>query len=195
MPKKNSPVESFFSSAGKWHPEMQKLRSIVREFPLVEELKWGKPCYSYNGANVVLIVPFKPHCILLMCKGALLPDPAKILVQPTEHTQGARQIRFTSLEEIVEKETVLKRYLQAAVEVERQGLEVTYKKITEFKIPAELETIFRADPRLKTAFRALTPGRQRAYLLHFSSAKQAATRKSRIEKCRKQILAGKGLLD
>ena len=195
MPKKNPEVDAYLAGAKKWQPEMKKLRSIILQFPLNEEFKWGKPCYSLDGANVVLIVPFKQHCVLLMCRGALLKDPAKILVKPTENTQGVRQIRFANLKEILNLQDVLNGYFLEAIEVEKAGLDVTYKKITDFPLPEELKARLDKDPALKKAFHALTPGRQRGYLLHFSAAKQAKTREARIDKCAPRILRGKGLND
>lgn len=174
---------------------MRLLRKIVLACPVTEELKWGKPCYTVAGSNVVLIIGFKNYCALLFCKGALLKDPKGILIQPTENTQAARQIRFTSVGEIGELASALKAYIKGAIAVEKAGLEVTYKKPSEFKIPEELRAKFNAMPALKTAFNALTPGRQRAYILYFSGAKQSKTRESRIVKSTNQILAGKGLND
>jgi uncharacterized protein YdeI (YjbR/CyaY-like superfamily) len=172
---------------------MKKLRSIILGCQLTEELKWGKPCYTFQDSNIVLIVPFKEYCALLFGKGALLKDPKRLLIQPTENMQAARQIRFTNLRDIVEKASILKAYVKEAIEVEKSGLEVTYKKTSEFKVPEEFQTQLDASPALKTSFAALTPGRQRAYLLYFSAAKQSKTRTSRVEKCVPQILKGKGL--
>jgi uncharacterized protein YdeI (YjbR/CyaY-like superfamily) len=171
------------------------LRMILLDCQLTEELKWGKPCYTFQGSNVVLIIPFKACCALLVNKGALLDDPNGILVQPTENTQAARQIRFTGVQQIVELENVLKAYMAQAIEVEKAGLKVEFKKSTDFRIPEELQKKLDELPALKSAFYALTPGRQRAYLLHFSAPKQSKTRESRIEKCLPVILSGKGLND
>jgi len=193
--KKNPKVDAFLRDAKKWPKEIAKLRTILLGCPLTEELKWGKPCYTFQEANVVVILPLKEYCTLLFCKGALLKDAHGLLTRPSENTQAARQLRLTSLQEIVEKETVLKAYIQQAIAAEKAGLEVTYKKITEYALPDELQKKFDELPALKTAFTALTPGRQRAYLLYFSAAKQAKTREARIEKCRPQILQGKGLID
>ena len=189
----NPKVDAYFSKAEKWQEELAKLRTLLLDCQLTEELKWGKPCYTFEENNVVLLLPLKPHCALLLCKGALLKDPHDILVKAGEQTQAARQIRLTSVREIAEKEAILKAYIREAIEVEKAGLEVTYKKITEFAIPEELQNRFDEIPPLKTAFQALTPGRQRAYLIHFSAPKQSKTREARIEKCRQQILNGKGL--
>jgi len=191
----NPKVDAFISKAKKWQAELKKLRGILLGCELTEELKWGKPCYMFEQHNVAIILPLKNYCALLFAKGALLKDPKGILVKAGENTQAARQIRFTSLQEIVEKEAVLKAYLHNAIEVEKAGLEVTYKKITEFKIPEELQKKFGEMPSLKTAFKALTPGRQRAYFIYFSAPKQSKTRELRVEKCVPQILDGKGLND
>ncbi len=191
----NPKVDAYLSKAKKWRKEMEKLRGILLGCQLTEELKWGKPCYTFQTSNVVIILPLKDYCALLFCKGALLKDTHGILVKAGENTQAARQIRFTHFREIVERESILKGYIQQAIEVEKAGLEVTYKKITEFKVPEELQKKLDEIPALKTAFKALTPGRQRGYLLYFSSAKQATTRESRVQKCMPQILKGKGLND
>jgi uncharacterized protein YdeI (YjbR/CyaY-like superfamily) len=195
MNNPNPQVDAFLTEAEKWRPEFTELRRILRECPLTEELKWGKPCYTLQQNNVVLIHGFKAYCALLFMKGALLKDPRGILVQQTEHVQAARQIRFTSTREIIDLEPVLKAYVQEAIAVEKAGLQVIYKETAEFPLPAEFKRKQQEVPALKTAFAALTPGRQRAYLLHFSAPKQAKTRESRIEKCLPQILAGKGLDD
>jgi uncharacterized protein YdeI (YjbR/CyaY-like superfamily) len=191
----NPKIDAYLSKAKKWRKEMEKLRRILLGCQLTEELKWGKPCYTFQTSNVVIILPLKEYCALLFCKGALLKDAHGILVKAGENTQAARQIRFTHLREIVERETILKTYIQQAIEVERAGLEVVYKKISEFKVPEELQRKLDEVPALKTAFTALTPGRQRGYLLYFSAAKQSKTRESRVEKCMPQILKGKGLND
>jgi uncharacterized protein YdeI (YjbR/CyaY-like superfamily) len=190
-----SQVDAYFAEAPTWRKELQRLRKIILELPLTEELKWGKPCYAFRGGNVVLLLPLKKYCALLLCKGALLKDPHGILIKPGENTQAARQIRFTHLREIVAKETILKGYLQQAVQVEKAGLDVVYKKAEDFAVPAEFQKRLDESPALKTAFKALTPGRQRAYLICFSAPKQARTREARIEKYRKQILEGRGLYD
>ena len=168
---------------------------IVLDCGLTEELKWGKPCYTFQKSNIVLIHGFKEYCALLFFKGALLKDAKGILIQQTENVQAARQIRFTNVREIVEMEPILKAYIHEAIEVEKAGLKVKLKKTTEFKIPEEFQNKLDEIPALKTAFAALTPGRQRAYLLYFSGAKQSKTRESRVEKCMPQILKGKGLDD
>ena len=191
----NPRVASYFSSARKWHEEFRKLREITLDFDLTEQFKWGHPCYAFQNSNVVLMHGFKEYCALLFMKGALLKDPKGILVQQTENVQAARQIRFTNVQQIVEMESILKAYLTEAIEVEKAGLEVNYKKTSQFKIPEEFQTKLNANPALKTAFSALTPGRQRGYLLYFSGAKQSKTRQARVEKCIPQILNGKGLDD
>jgi uncharacterized protein YdeI (YjbR/CyaY-like superfamily) len=191
----NPKVEFFFSKAEKWRDEFKKLRKIVLEFQLTEELKWGKPCYTFQQSNIVLIHGFKEYCALLFFKGALLKDPRRILIQQTENVQAARQIRFTNVREIVELEPILKAYIAQAIEVEKAGLKVDFKKTSEFSIPAELQKKLDEVPALRTAFNSLTPGRQRGYILYFSAPKQSQTRESRIEKCMPQILKGRGLND
>ena len=191
----NPKVECFYRKAEKWRQEFEKLRKIVLEFQLTEELKWGKPCYAFQKSNIVLIHGFKEYCALLFFKGALLNDPKGILIQQTENVQAARQIRFTSLREIVEMEPIVKAYIGQAIEVEKAGLKVNYKEASEFIIPEEFQKQLDDIPALKTAFNALTPGRQRGYLLYFSAPKQSKTRQARVEKCMQQILIGKGLDD
>jgi uncharacterized protein YdeI (YjbR/CyaY-like superfamily) len=193
--KRNPKVDSFFQDAKKWQKEMEKLRTIILGCQLSEDLKWGKPSYSFQKGNIVLIHGFKEYCALLFFKGALLKDPKGILVQQTENVQAARQVRFTSLGEIVGMEATLKAYVREAIEVEKAGLEVSYKKTSDFKIPDEFQSRLNESPALQKAFAALTPGRQRGYLLYFAAAKQSKTREARIEKCRSQILHGKGLND
>jgi uncharacterized protein YdeI (YjbR/CyaY-like superfamily) len=191
----NPKVDWFFSKSQKWQKEFEQLRMIILDCHLVEELKWGQPCYMFEKKNIVLMHGFKEYCALLFFKGALLKDPRGILIQQTENVQAARQIRFTSVREIVKMKPVLKAYIYEAVKLEEAGLKVNYKKTAEFKIPEEFKNKFDKNPALKTAFYALTPGRQRAYIFYFSSAKQSKTRESRIEKYIEQILDGKGLDD
>lgn len=191
----NPKVDFFFEKASKWQEEYIKLRTIILECGLSEELKWGVPCYTFKKSNIVLIHGFKEYCAVLFHKGALLNDPNGILIQQTENVQAARQIRFTNVQEIIELEATLKAYIYEAIEVEKAGLQVEFKKTTEFNIPEEFQKKLDEIPALKTAFKALTPGRQRAYLLHFSQPKQSKTRESRIEKCMPQILRRKGLND
>ncbi|KPV60011.1 hypothetical protein QJ48_08110 [Paenibacillus sp. A3] len=191
----NPKVDEFLSKAKKWKEEFEKLRNIVLDCELTEDFKWMHPCYTFEEKNIVLIHGFKQYCALLFHKGALLQDAHGILIQQTENVQAARQIRFTNVQEIVEMEAILKAYIHEAIEVEKAGLEVNFKKNSEFNIPEELQNKFDEMPALKTAFEALTPGRQRAYILHFSQPKQSKTRESRVEKCMQQILNGKGLND
>ncbi|WP_289137308.1 YdeI family protein [uncultured Brevibacillus sp.] len=191
--ERNPKVDEFLSKAKKWKDEFEKLRNIVLDCDLTEEFKWMHPCYTYEQKNIVLIHGFKEYCALLFHKGALLKDAHGILIQQTENVQAGRQIRFTNVQEIVEMEAILKAYIHEAIEVEKAGMEVDFKKTTEYTIPEELQHKFDEIPALKTAFEALTPGRQRAYLLHFSGPKQSKTRESRIEKSMQQILNGKGL--
>ena len=195
MNTKNPKVDAFFSKEIKWQEEMEKLRRILLDCQLSEDLKWGKPCYAFQKNNIVLIHGFKEYCALLFFKGALLKDPEGILVQQTENVQAARQIRFTTVQEIVEMEPTLKAYVDEAIEVEKAGLKVDFKKTTGYIIPEEFQKKLDQIPALKAAFECLTPGRQRAYILYFSAAKQSKTRASRAEKYMPQILNGKGLND
>lgn len=191
----NSKVDFFFDKAKSWKEEIHQLRIIAISTGLTEELKWGCPCYTYDGKNVVLIHTFKEYCAFLFFKGALLHDPKNILIQQTDNVQAARQIRFSSLDEIIKLEPDLKKYISNAVEVEKKGLKVELKKTKEYPVPDEFKKALDNDSTLKSAFESLTPGRQRGYLLHFSQAKQAKTREDRIEKYREHILNGKGLND
>lgn len=191
----NPKVDWYFRKADKWRAALGQLRSIILDCQLTEELKWGVPCYTFEGRNVVLIHDFKDYCAVLFHKGALLKDPENILIQQTKNVQAARQMRFTSVEEVERLEPVLKAYIFEAVENEETGKKVEMKPTKEFEMPEEFRTALEKDVELKEAFEALTPGRQRGYLLHFSSAKHAATREARIEKSRPQILDGKGLND
>jgi len=191
----NPKVDFYFSKAQKWQKELEKLRMIILDCKLTEELKWGVPCYKFQNSNIVLIHVFKEYCALLFFKGALLNDANGILIQQTKNVQAARQIRFTNIREIVERETILKAYIYEAIEVEKAGLKVNFKKTTEFIIPEEFQNKLDEIPALKTAFNALTPGRQRAYNLYFSEPKQSKTRESRVEKYMQQILNRKGLND
>ena len=191
----NPKVDAFLNRAKQWREEFEKLRTILLDCGLTEELKWGQPCYTFEKKNIVLMHGFKEYCALLFFKGALLNDTEDILVRQTENVQSARQIRFTSAREIVKMKTILKAYVLEAIQVEKAGLKVKFKKTTEFKTPEEFQKRLDKNSALKTAFHALTPGRQRAYLLHFSQPKQSKTRESRIEKWTKQILKGKGMDD
>ena len=191
----NPKVDFYFNKAKKWQGELLQLRAIVLDCGLAEELKWGCPCYTFQDSNIVLIHDFKEYCALLFFKGALLNDTHGILIQQTKNVQAARQIRFTGIDEIKELEPVLKAHIFEAIEVEKAGLKVELKTTEEFAIAKEFQYKLDRIPALKTAFEALTPGRQRAYLLHFSSPKQSKTREARIEKYIPQILGGKGLND
>ena len=195
MTKMNPKVDFFFSKAKKWQNEFEKLRTIVLDCGLTEELKWGQPCYTFQKSNIVVIHGFKEYCAFLFFKGALLKDADGILIQQTKNVQAARQIRFTNVREIAQMEPVLKAYIHEAIEVEKAGLKVKFKKTSDFTIPDEFQNKLDAIPALKTAFDALTPGRQRGYLFYFSQPKQSKTRESRVEKCMPQILKGKGLDD
>ncbi|TAE26163.1 MAG: hypothetical protein EAZ91_17920 [Cytophagales bacterium] len=191
----NPNVDFYFNKAGKWQEASERLRTIVLDCGLTEELKWGVPCYTFQKNNVLIIHGFKEYCALNFFKGALLQDTEGILIQQTENVQAGRQIRFTSVKEIVERVPTLNAYIFEAIEVERAGLDITYKKTAEYSVPEEFQTKLDENPALKTAFENLTPGRQRAYLLHFAAPKQAKTREARVEKLMPQILMGKGLMD
>ncbi len=195
MSEMNPKVDFFFQKAGKWQEAVEKMRTIALDCGLTEELKWGCPSYSFQKSNIILIHTFKEYCAFLLFKGVLLKDPEGILIQQTENVQSARQIRFTDVQEILRLEKVLKSYIFEAIEVEKAGLKVPMKKTAEFSMPEEFQQKLEESSALKTAFESLTPGRQRAYLLYFSQAKQAKTREARIEKYTPQILAGKGLDD
>ncbi|WP_336688946.1 MULTISPECIES: YdeI/OmpD-associated family protein [unclassified Chryseobacterium] len=191
----NPKVDFFFNKAGQWQTEFEKLRTIALKTELTEDLKWGCPCYTYEGKNIFLIHGFKEYCALLFFKGALMKDAENILIQQTENVQAARQIRFTNLQQIIDLEHVLNDYIFEAVEIEESGVKVEMKRTNEFSVPEEFAQKLNENPELQKAFEALTPGRQRAYLLYFSSAKQPKTRISRIEKYIPEILNGKGLND
>lgn len=191
----NPKVDFYFIKNSKWQKEIEALREIVRDCKLKEELKWGCPCYTVNESNIVLIHVFKHYCAFLFFKGVLFKDPKGILVQQTENIQTARQIRFTTIKEIVKMKAILKAYIKEAIEIEKAGLKVPLKKTKEFAMAEEFENKLNEIPALKKAFYALTPGRQRGYLLYFSQAKQSATREARVKKCMPQIIKGKGLDD
>ena len=195
MNRKNPRVDRYLKKQKERRDESEKLRAILLKCPLTEELKWGKPCYTFEESNVVIIQGFKDYCALLFCKGVLLKDAKGILIQQTENMQATRQIRFTNVRQIAEMAPVLKAYVREAIAAEKAGLEVKYKKTSDFEIPEELQNRFDEDLAFKKAFYALTPGRQRGYILYFSAAKQSKTRESRVEKCMPQILDGKGLND
>lgn len=191
----NPKVDFYFDEAKKWQKEQEELRQIALDCQLTEELKWGSPCYTFQNTNVVLIHAFKDYCAFLFFKGALLSDTDNLLIRQSENVQAGRQIRFTNLQEILDQKSILKTYIYQAIEVEKAGLKVQLKKTKEFEIAEEFQKKLDENSKLETAFKALTPGRQRAYLLYFSSAKQSKTRESRVEKYIDQILAGKGLDD
>lgn len=191
----NPKVDFFFEKPSQWQQEYLLLRSIILDSGLIEELKWGVPCYTFRGSNVVLIHGFKDYCAILFHKGALLKDPEGILIQQTENVQAARQMRFTELKEIQVLKATIKAYVFEAIEVEKAGLKVELKKTSEFPMPGEFKSKLEADSKLKKAFESLTPGRQRGYLLYFSQAKQSKTRETRIEKSMPKIFEGKGLND
>jgi uncharacterized protein YdeI (YjbR/CyaY-like superfamily) len=191
----NSKVDFYFNKAGKWQKELEQLRTIALDCQLTEELKWGTPCYMHQKSNIILIHDFKDYCAFLFFKGALLKDTDGILIQQSENVQAARQIRFTNLKEIVGLKKTLRAYIYEAIEIEKAGLKVELKKTADFAVSEEFQKKLNENPTLKKAFEALTPGRQRAYLLHFSQPKQASTRAARVEKAIPQILDGKGLND
>ncbi len=191
----NPKVDFFFEKAGKWQEEVRLLRKIALDCQLAEKLKWGVPCYLYRKHNIVLIHTFREYCALLFFKGALLKDPEGILVQQTENVQAARQIRFTSVQEVLAQEKTIKACIFEAIEVEKAGLKVAFKKTEAFAMPEEFRRELNQSPALKSAFEALTPGRQRGYLLYFGAAKQSKTREARVDKYRQHILDGRGLND
>ncbi|MGQ8872581.1 YdeI/OmpD-associated family protein [Paenibacillus sp. TSA_86.1] len=191
----NPKVDAYLSKIKTWKEESVKLRQIILDCDLTEDYKWMHPCYTVNGKNVVLIHGFKEYCAILFIKGSLLKDPHGILIQQTNNVQGGRQIRFTNLEQIIEQEEILKAYIREAIEVEQTGLKVEKKEVEQFAVPEELQQQFDANPAFQEAFEALTPGRQRAYLYHFSQPKQSKTKTSRIEKYMQPIMEGKGLND
>jgi uncharacterized protein YdeI (YjbR/CyaY-like superfamily) len=195
MNNMNPKVDFYFDKAKKWQKEIEKLRMIILGCGLTEELKWGTPCYTFQNSNIVLIHTFKEYCAVLFFKGALLDDANGLLIQQTKNVQAARQVRFTNMREVVDRESILRAYIYEAIEVEKAGLKVNLKKTTEFTVPEEFQTKLKKNSALKTAFKALTPGRQRAYLLYFAAPKQSKTRESRIEKYMQQIFDGKGLND
>ena len=191
----NPRVDGYLSANSKWQDELKELRRIVLLSPLTEDLKWGVPCYTWQNANVVMLHVFKDYCAILFVKGALLGDPARVLITQTENVQAARQLRFTNVQEVLERESLLKAYLSEAIDLEKSGIKMEFKKTTDFAVPVEFQAELEGDPDLRTAFETLTPGRQRGYLLYFAGAKQSKTREARIEKCRPRILAGQGLDD
>ena len=195
MKTRNPKVDAFIKRETKWQAEFKKLREIILDCDLTEELKWGKPCYTDNGKNIVIIQGFKEHCAILFPKGVLMEDPNQILIIQTEHVQVARQVRFTNLQGIEEIESILKTYIKNAIEIERSGVKIELKKTSDFEMPEEFRFYLEEMPDLKIAFEALTPGRQRGYLFYFSQAKQSKTRTARVEKYIQKIFDGKGLND
>jgi uncharacterized protein YdeI (YjbR/CyaY-like superfamily) len=191
----NPKVDFYFNKAQTWQEELEQMRLIALDCGLMEELKWGTPCYTYQKRNIVLIHTFKEYCAFLFFQGAMLHDAHHMLIQQTKNVQAARQIRFTNVQEIVKRKAILKAYIYEAIEVEKSGLKVVLKKTTAYKVPEEFQIKLDKTPTLKTAFNALTPGRQRGYLLYFAAPKQSKTREARIEKSIPQILHGKGLND
>ncbi|WP_433764762.1 YdeI/OmpD-associated family protein [Flavobacterium ginsenosidimutans] len=191
----NSKVDFYFEKVEKWKSELEQMRAIVLDCHLSEELKWGSPCYTFEKTNIVLIHYFKKYCAFLFFKGALMKDPDNILIQQSDNVQAARQIRFTNVEDILAKKEILKKYIFEAAEIEKSGRKVELKKVSDFEIAEELQNKFNSDANFKKAFYALSPGRQRAYLLHFSQPKQSKTREARVEKNISRILAGRGLND
>jgi uncharacterized protein YdeI (YjbR/CyaY-like superfamily) len=191
----NPKVDEYLGKVKKWQDELVRLREIILDCQLVEELKWKVPCYTFNGKNIVLIHAFKEYCALLFMKGSLLNDSKNILFQQTDNVQSGRQIRFTNIQEIIDLEADLKAYIFEAIEVEKAGLKIEYKKTEDFEMPEEFQIVLNENQEVKNAFEALTPGRQKGYLLHFSGVKQSATRSSRIENSIERILKGKGLND
>jgi uncharacterized protein YdeI (YjbR/CyaY-like superfamily) len=195
MNRKNAKVDAFISAADKWQKEYKRLRAILLDSALTEELKWGVPCYTFDNKNIILMHGFKDYCALLFVKGAVLKDPEGILIKQTENVQAGRHVRFTNVAQIAKMEPILKAYIDEAIEAEVVGLKVTFKDTSHFAVADEFQSKLDEDPALQTAFDALTPGRQRAYLLHFSAPKQSKTREARVEKCIARILKGKGLND
>jgi uncharacterized protein YdeI (YjbR/CyaY-like superfamily) len=191
----NPQVDAFLKRQDKWRAEFEKLREIFLDSGLTEELKWGQPCYALDGKNVALMHGFKEYCAILFNKGALLPDPKGVLIQQTKNVQAARQIRFTSVQEVTRLEKTVKAYLRKAIEIERAGLKVKFKKTEELELPEELESRLAANAKLKAAFAALTPGRQRGYIFHFAQPKLSTTRAARVKKHTPRILKGLGLDD
>lgn len=191
----NSKVDFYFDKEKKWQKEIAQLRTIALDCGLIEDLKWGCPCYTFNESNIVLIHVFKEYCAYLFFKGALLNDVDNILIQQTKNVQSARQIRFTNVQEMVKMKDTLKAYIYEAIEVEKAGLKVKLKKTSDYKMPEEFKSKLDKNNALKNAFEALTPGRQRAYIFYFSQAKQSKTRETRVEKSIPQILNGRGLND
>jgi uncharacterized protein YdeI (YjbR/CyaY-like superfamily) len=195
MNQTNLKADALFNKAKKWQEEMKELRAIVLDCQLTEEIKWYQPCYTFENNNVVIISAFKEYCALNFFKGALIKDPEGVLIAPSENVQSGRQMRFISVDQIIEMEPIIKAYLSEAIEVEKAGLKVEYKQTSEYEFPEELQQKLDENPALKKAFESLTPGRQRGYLLYFSAPKQSKTRAARIDKYTERIFNGKGLND
>ena len=191
MSKLNPKVDAVLGHSLHWRQEVETLRYLALAFPLTEELKWGQPCYTLQGKNIVLIQRFKHYCALMFFKGALLTDPHQVLARPGQH-QAVRQLRFTSLREILKARPILKAYIQQAIDIEKAGLKVKLKKTSDYKLPDELQSRLDSDPALRKAFRLLTPGRQHAYVFFIAQPKRSITREARVEKSIPKILAGKG---
>lgn len=191
----NPKVDALFENLTQWNAEMRELRNLILDCGLVEELKWGCPCYTFNKNNVVLIHGFKSYCAISFFKGSLLLDEKKMLIAPTENTQAGRQWRFSNVPSIISNKSIIKSYIFEAIEVEKAGIKVEMKKTEAFEVPDEFQAVMQQDSEFKAAFESLTPGRQRGYLLHFAQAKQSATRISRIEQSRKRVMMGKGITD
>jgi uncharacterized protein YdeI (YjbR/CyaY-like superfamily) len=194
-PKTNPNVDAFIANAKNWQPELTKLRAILLDSELTEDFKWSQPCYTFDGKNVIVLGPMKDSCAFAFFKGALLKDPHDVLTRPGQHSQSTRWIKFTSVREITEMKSILKAYIREAIQIEKSGLKVKLKKTSDLKIPEELQVLLDEFPDFKKAFEALTPGRQRAYIYHFSAPKRSKTREARVRKCMPHILKGKGLLD
>ncbi|HEY3757169.1 MAG TPA: YdeI/OmpD-associated family protein [Opitutaceae bacterium] len=195
MAKTNPKIDAYLAAADRWQAEMRKLRTILNDCGLDEELKWGKPCYAFEGHNVAVVQPMSQYCALLFMKGALLKDPGRHLAKTGPNAEVGRQLRFNRTREIADQESVLRDFVRQAIEAEKAGLKIKTNPVSEMKLPEEFQTRLTADPKLKAAFSALTPGRQRAYLFFISGAKQSKTREARVEKCAPRILREKGLDD
>jgi uncharacterized protein YdeI (YjbR/CyaY-like superfamily) len=193
--KPNPKVDAYIASAKSWQAELKRMRAILLESDLTEDFKWHQPCYTLQGKNVVVLGPLKESCAFAFFKGVLLKDVHGVLTRPGQHSQSTRWIKFTSVREIAEMKSILKAYIREAIEIEKSGTRVKLKKTSDLKKPEELELMLDEFPELRRAFESLTPGRQRAYIYHFSAPKQSKTRAARIQKFMPQILKGKGLLD
>lgn len=193
--KTNPNVDTFITNAKNWRQELKQLRAILLDSELTEDFKWRQPCYTFQGKNVVVLGPMKDSCAFAFFKGALLKDPHGVLARPGQHSQSTRWIKFTSVREITEMKSILRAYIREAIQIQKSGLKVKLKKTSDLKIPQELQLMLDEFPDVKQAFEALTPGRQRAYIYHFSAPKQSKTREARIQRFMPHILKGKGLMD